>query len=770
MLSIRSKRILSFTMATAIVLGCASEKKSASKTTTEPIIATVGDEKITTQEFKYVYDKTNSKNADAYTKESIEDYMDLYLKFKLKVHAAKDLGLDTTVDFKKEFEGFRKQLAAPYLVEKKVTDMMMQQAYDRMKEEIRASHILILCTPDADPKDTLAAYNKIKSIREKIVKGNDFGTIAFQESEDPSAKTNRGDLGYFTSLRMVYEFENAAYNTPVGQVSSIFRTKFGYHILKVVDRRPSQGQVHTAHIMVRYNQGMNPDDSIVAKNKIDEIYQNLKGGEDWNTLCMEFSEDPNTRLKAGELNWFTTGRLNSPAFEEAAFKLKSNGDYSAPVQTAYGWHIIKLLDRKPLASYEELEPSLRAKVTKDSRSEMNRRMLIDRLKKENNFTENTKAYQYAISKADSSVLLANWTYSPNEKNNAELFSIQNQKYSVQSFFDYIRINQQPQNTISPAAYFSNLYRMYVDESVVAYEESHLADKYIDYRMLYREYYEGMLLFQIMEDNVWQKAILDTAGLRQHYVKTASKYQWNERAHTYIFNAADKTIIENVKKDFTLSKYPVTDYSFEKISFEKNKATLSTTSKSQLTKLIVLMARDTAYSAEIKISREFGETESTFKARKDSIAHFINSNKLKNNRITIVDAGVQPKRKVEAQKQADRYAEIILYTSSKKYLETKYNKSSSLALQVQEGLYQQKDNDIFNQAAFAKGNYEFEKNGRYYYVVVDRIEAARNKLFEECKGLVISDYQQYLESEWLKELKNKYPTSVIQSEVDQLIKQ
>jgi peptidyl-prolyl cis-trans isomerase SurA len=770
MFSIRSKRILSFTVATAIVLGCASEKKSSLKSTSEPIIATVGDEKITTQEFKYVYDKTNGKNPDAYTKESIEDYLDLYLKFKLKVHAAKELGMDTTSDFKKEFEGFRKQLAAPYLVEKKVTDMMIQQAYDRMKEEIRASHILILCTPNADPKDTLIAYNKIKSIREKISKGIDFGTLAFQESEDPSAKTNRGDLGYFTSLRMVYEFENAAYNTPVGQVSGIFRTKFGYHILKVVDRRPSQGQVHTAHIMVRYNQGMNPEDSIVAKNKIDEIYQNLKTGEDWNTLCMEFSEDPNTRLKGGELNWFTTGRLNSTAFEEAAFKLKNNGDYSTPIQTAYGWHIIKLIDRKPLGSFEELEPSLRAKVTKDSRSEMNRRMLIDRLKKENNFTENTKAYQYALSKADSSVLLANWTYTPNEKNNAELFSIQNQKYSVQNFFDYVREHQQPQNTLSPSTYFSNLYKMYVDESIVAYEESHLANKYLDYRMLYREYYEGILLFQIMEDNVWQKAILDTAGLRKHYLNTMSKYQWNERAHTYIFNAADKSTIENIKKDFILSKYQVTDYSFEKIAFEKNKANLTATSKSQLTKLIVLMARDSAYSAEIKISREFGEPESIFKARKDSIENFIQSNKLKNNRFTIIDAGIQPKRKIEAQKQADRYAEITLFTSSKKYLETKYNKNSSLTLQVQEGLYQQKDNDIFLQASFAIGNYEFEKNGRFYFVVVDRIEPARNKYFEECKGLVISDYQNFLETEWLKELKAKYPTTVNQSEIDQLIKQ
>ncbi|MCU0416187.1 MAG: peptidylprolyl isomerase [Cytophagaceae bacterium] len=771
MFSIRLYPALSIAIALTFHLGCISEKKtSSSKTPVDSTIATVGKEIITTPEFKYVYNKTNSKNPDAYTKESLQDYMDLYLKFKLKVHAAKALGMDTTDGFKREFEGFRKQLAAPYLVEKQVTDMMIRQAYDRMKEEIRASHILILCKPDADPKDTLIAYGKIKALRDKIVKGESFDLLAAQSSEDPSAKSNKGDLGYFTSLRMVYEFENAAYTTAVGQVSGIFRTKFGYHILKVVDRRPSQGQVHAAHIMVRYNQGMNPEDSIIAKGKIDEIYQKVKSGEDWAMLCLEFSEDPNTRAKSGELNWFSTGKLNSPSFEEATFKLKNIGDVSAPVQTAYGWHIIKLLDRKPLAPFEEVEASLRAKVTKDSRSEMNKRMLIDRLKKENNFTENTKAYAYAISKADSTVLLANWTFTPSEKNAVTLFSIKNQNYTIENFFQYVRDKQQPQTSISPSSYFSNLYKQYVDESIIAFEEAHLADKYLDYRMLYKEYYEGILLFQIMEDNVWQKAIQDTAGLRKHYGQTSSKYQWNERAHAYIFSAADKTTLESIKKEAGLSYYPVTDYSFEKMSFEKNKATLSAASKSQITKLIVLMARDTAYSAHITISRENGEALAVYQARRDSLIKFIEFNSGKLSKIKILDGGAQVKRKTEAQRLADRYAQIELFTSSKKSLEAKYNKTSTLTLQVQEGLYQQKDNDLVSQVPFAPGAYEFERNGRFFYILIDRMEAPRAKYFDECKGLVISDYQNYLEAEWVKELKATYPITVNESQLNTLIKQ
>ena len=204
---------------------------------TDPILLSVGGDDVTKSEFERVYKKNNTKDL-AYDRKSIDDYLQLYINYKLKVKEAIELGMDTMQSFKDELSGYRKQLAQPYLVDKEVTDKLVKEAYDRLQWDIRASHILIFCSPDAKPQDTLAAYNKIMKIREDLIKGDDFSKEAKAKSEDKSAKDNGGDLGYFTALSMVYSFETAAYNAKVGEVTMPVRTRFGYHLIKVTDRRP----------------------------------------------------------------------------------------------------------------------------------------------------------------------------------------------------------------------------------------------------------------------------------------------------------------------------------------------------------------------------------------------------------------------------------------------------------------------------------------------------------------------------------------------------
>jgi len=647
--------------------------------------------------------------------------------------------------------------------------MLVKQAYERLKEEIRAEHILILCTPDADPKDTLIAYNKSKALRDRAIKGESFQQLAHQYSEDPSAVNNNGDLGYFTALKMVYEFEDAAYKTKLGDISQPVRTKFGYHLIKVTDRRPSQGQVHVAHIMIRFTQGMSTEDSLVTKQKIDEIYKELKSGDDWNELCLEFSDDTRSKGKGGELDWFSTGKM-IPSFEEAAFKLKTTGEISPPIQTPYGWHIIKLIERKPLGSFEEMEPGLRAKVTKDSRSDLNRKLLIERLKTDNQFVENAKGLEYALSKADSSLLIGNWSYLPSEKNAATIFSINHQKYTAESFFEYVKQTQHPVRTISPKTYMKNLYNEYVNQSLIAYEEAHLADKYIDYRMLLNEYHDGILLFQLMEDKVWNKAVQDTAGLHKFYADNASRYRWNERVHAYIISAADRATLEKVKQDFQLKTYPVTEFTFDKVAYDKNKSAISTPGKTQFDKLILLMGRDQNMTATIVLSREHAEAASVTKMRQDSILSYLTKHGVTASRLQFKDLGAASLRKTEAQRQTDRYAQIELFTSSKKYLENIYNQKAPLTLQVTENMYQANDNDMINRCEWKVGECTFDKNNRYYLVIIDRMEAPRNKTFEESRGMVISDYQNYLESQWVEALRLKYPVSVNDAELQKLVKQ
>jgi len=747
-----------------------SKSNKSSQAVEEPTVLTIGGDKIPTEDFRYVYDKNNGKSADAYSKASLEEYLQLYTKFKLRVKEAESLGLDTTQAFKTELAGYQKQLAQPYLTEKEVTDMLVKQAYDRMKEEIRASHILIFCPLEADPKDTLIAYNKILALRDRISKGEDFGQVAAESSEDPSAKTNKGDLGYFTALSMVYEFEDAAYNTKVGSVSKPVRTKFGYHLIKVVDRRPSQGQIHVAHIMARYSQGMSVEDSIITKNKIDEIYKELQSGVAWNQLCAEFSDDVNTKNKGGELQWFSTGKM-IPSFENAAFTLTTPGQYTQPVRTPYGWHIIKLLERKPLGSFEELEPSIRAKVTKDSRSDLNRKMLIIRLKRENNFTENTKALDYAISKADSSLLIGNWVFQQSDKNKATLFTINKEKYSVEKFFEFVADKQHAVKNTSPQVYMKNiLYTDFVNSSLIAYEEAHLSDKYVDYKMLLKEYHDGILLFQMMEDKVWNKASADTAGLKNFYRQNTSKYVWGDRAHAYILSAVDKPTLDKVAVDFKAPTYLVKEQTFDNIAFDKNSASINKAGKTQLDKAIILLKKDNNCSVAIKLSREHKELAAVTAHRKDSILAYLNKAGVNESRITFHDAGVPALRTTEAQRQADRYAEIQLYTSSKKYLESIYNATTPLTLQESEGMYTKNENELINKCTWATGNYTFEHNNRFYLIVIDRIDQPRNKTFEEARGLVISDYQSYLETQWIDELRKKYPVEVNNAELQKLIKQ
>ena len=337
-----------------------------------------------TQEFLDNYNKNATLVSDSLN--SIESYFDLFINYKLKVKEAKELKLDTLPSYINELNEYKMRLIQPYLKDKEVTNKLVLEAFERLQKEINASHILLSLKPNASPKDTLAAYTKLMGARKLIINGTPFSKIAKQYSDDPSAQQNGGNLGFFTALQMVYPFESMAYDTKVGEISPAFRTKFGYHILKVTDKRKSNGSVKAAHIMIRATEGLEEADSIAAHNKVIELAKQLK--EDptkWNDLCTQFSDDYRTRNEGGELAWFSSGNM-LPSFESATFALKNKGDISAPVKTPYGWHLIRLVDRKPLESFEKLEPVLKQKVTKDSRAALQERFFIQRLKKENHFT------------------------------------------------------------------------------------------------------------------------------------------------------------------------------------------------------------------------------------------------------------------------------------------------------------------------------------------------------------------------------------------------
>jgi peptidyl-prolyl cis-trans isomerase SurA len=751
-------------IATLTVAGC---KVSEPKQKPNPVIVSVGNTPVLSSEFAYVY-KKNTLSADSSSEQNLRDYLNLYTNFKLKVMEAENLGLDTLDSFKQELEGYKKQLALPYLTEKSVTESLVKEAYTRMQEEINASHILLTISPDADPADTLKAYNQLMELRKRALAGEDFKELAKANSQEPNANNSGGNLGYFTALQMVYPFEDAAYKTPKGGISMPVRTRFGYHLLKVNDRRPSQGKVKVAHIMVRTNPDAPQEDAEAAKSKINEIYERLRKGGNWNELSKEFSDDNGSKNKGGELPLFGTGSM-IPSFEEAAFALQKVGDISKPVLTPYGWHIIKLLEKKGLEPFEELEPTLRQKVSKDSRSDLNRTALIQRLKKENNFVENASILAEAMARADSSLSKGTWKFNSGDKLlSKSLFSINKIPYTVKGFYEYVRDNQQDKGKTSPAFYMQLLYKAYVDKTVVAYEEAHLEDKYPDYKALVKEYRDGILLFQMMDTKVWTKAITDTVGAKNYFEAHKDQYQWGQRATAVVYNAASQSVLNEAKEMLSQAMYLVKEPKIGEIYFDKGKTSLSESDKQSLQPLLKAMTRDEDLVVEVAGHADPREKDELSGQRAKATTNYITENGVSITRIVVKDFGrFKPVSRTDQRKNS-RVA-FQVYSKSKKTVENQLNAKSPLNLQIVEGTFQKGDNPYVDAVLPWKvGAQTLEKNNRVVYVKISAVEAPRAKTFDEARGLVVADYQNYLEKQWVDELKKQNPVVINEEEVNKML--
>ena len=505
----------------------------------DPIIMTINNEKVTKSEFLRTYLKNNE--APKYDKASLDEYLALFTNFKIKVIEAEALGYDTIPSLKKEFNGYKEQLAQPYLVDSKKSDELIHEAYDRMKYEVRASHILISVKKDASPADTLKAYNKALALKKRIDKGEDFGAVASGAggSEDPSVASNKGDLGYFTAFHMVYPFETAAFNTPIGEVSMPVRTSYGYHIVKVADKRPARGTITTAHIMIVAKKTDDRSDLEKAEKKITEIYEKLQAGEDFGKLARLYSDDQGSKSRDGEIAPFGSGTNQRMVteFEDAAFALKNNGDYSEPFQTDYGFHIVKRLDYKPLGTLKELMPQIKQKINQGDRSKQSETAFISKLKKENKFSDKSaKGLVWFYNNVDSTIFTKKWN-KPEMKKSKVLFKYNKQKFKSQEFYDFLA--SQRYNTPMQINNFINQeFERWQSKEIIANEKSHLEEKHPEYKAIVQEYHDGILLNEVMKDKVWDKAIKDSTGLQAYFDKNISKYQWPARIEASIYSSVD----------------------------------------------------------------------------------------------------------------------------------------------------------------------------------------------------------------------------------------
>ncbi|MHB8401062.1 MAG: foldase protein PrsA [Bacteroidia bacterium] len=576
-----------------LILNCFCFSQNA-----DPILLTIDGQAITKSEFESVYKKNNGKDMSA-EKKSVNDYLDLFINFKLKVKEAEAMGLDTLPSFKQELNGYKKQLAAPYLTDKDATDKLINEAYQRMQTEVKASHILAKCAEDALPKDTLEAWHRINIILmvaqgkavpasqvneyEALVKKNGYSKLpkptkadttevnqkissikdvvsnkvdkkkdlfaqaASVGSDDVSLKDVGGSLGYFTALEMVYPFENAAYNTNVGEISKIIRTRFGYHILKVYDKRPNTGEVLAAHIMIKLGKDAKHDDSLKAKQKIDDIYAKLKAGEKFADLAKNYSDDKQTSANGGELSWFYERKFPIEEFAKQAFALQKNGDYSQPFLTKFGWHIVMRKDRRTLPAFEAMKTELKNKVAKDSRSYQSKESFVVKLKKEYMFKEFPKEKEGLYKVIDTTYFQGTWKATKADKLTKELFTIADKKYTQTDFAKYLESHQTRRPKTDVPMAINAQYKNFVDESLIGYEETQLDRKYPEYHNLMQEYRDGILLFDLTDRKVWSKAVKDSAGLEKFYEANKNNYLWGERADVSTYKCADAKIAKEAKK-------------------------------------------------------------------------------------------------------------------------------------------------------------------------------------------------------------------------------
>ncbi len=495
----------------------------------------------TLDEFNYIFDKNNSISKEPVSK---EEYLDLFVNYKLKVVEATAQGLDTLPNFKKELTYYRNELSKPYLMDKKATEEIAKEAYERMLEDVDVSHILIRMPKNPFPEDTLKAYNKISEVREKIINGADFEAMAVEYSQDPSVKTNKGRLGFISVFQTVYPFETAAYNTPVGDISPIVRTSFGYHIVKVNAKRESRGEIKVAHIMVLIPRDALIDKQAELKNKIDSIYQLLQDGGDFKQLAKKYSDDRNSANKGGELNWFGTGRMIAE-FADAAFAIPNNGEYSKPVKTRVGWHIIYRIDKREVKPYEEVKEEITTKISNGERALSGKTTTIKRLKEENNFKTDSTTVEFLKATFSTPGITNSEFYTKLGGYKNPLCSIGDTTLLLADFSEYLKKDRTFKADVSPLVLDSKLTDFF-NNKLISYEKAHLEEKYPEFRYLMNEYYDGLLIFEISQKEIWNKASADSIGLQKFFDDNKENYYAPEKFNGSIFFCKNKKSLKMIK--------------------------------------------------------------------------------------------------------------------------------------------------------------------------------------------------------------------------------
>ena len=628
----------------------------------DKIIINIAGKDIPAGEFMRMFRKSSEPGKKA----DVDEYLQQFINFKLKVADAAGEGTDTTRAFLNELTGYRNQLAGNYLTDPQVKEKLLREAYQRSLTEINGWHILVNCPEGSKPEDTLLAWQKAAAIKVRINNGEPFEQVARSSSDDPSVRINGGNLGYFSVFQMISPFEDAAYTLKEGAVSDPVRTPYGYHIIKVVDKRPSGGKVLVAHIMKVSPPGAGEAEVKAAEESINDLYKKLQEGASFSELAKLYSDDKESAPRGGKLNWFGAGEIISD-FAEAAFAIKDTGDYTKPVRSPYGWHLIKLLDKKSHGSFEEMKSLLESKINQSYLNSVSKKTFITKLKKEYNYKINIPAYNWFISNTDTLVIQGLKKYKRTGMPSGDLYTFADQKLPIREFASFIENRGSRIITSDPAYFIRESVESMISDQIIKYENSILEKKYPDFRYLVNEFHDGILLFDISEKRIWNRVQEDSAGLVKFYEDHKQNYPGKKsiEASIYILKA------ENGEKKL--------------------------------------------YSAYRKYSKK-------------------------------PDTG--------------------------NLLKNKFNTSNDSLLLITEGTWFEGENPELDKIQWTPGTIKSRINNYPAIIEIKKIIEPSPLPLEEIRGEIMTRYQEFLENEWIKQLKEKYPVKIdlrVLEEVENILK-
>jgi len=511
--------------------------------TQDVILFTLDNQPVMKSEFDRLYFKNNNgKPTDtSYAEEDIQRFVN----FKLKVHEAELAGYDTLKQFVQELAGYRKQLARPYLQDRTLIDNLLNIVYYRTTHEINAGHIMIKLSSGAPEGDTLKAYERICSLRDSIKAGASFERLARNESEDQSSAVNEGRLGWFSAFSMILPFENAAYNTKPGNVSEPVRTRYGYHLIKVYAIRPAPGEIKLAHILIRTGSNTNPEEEKRAKERIDSCYILLQQKQPFANIARLYSEDAGSSKSGGQMRWIRSGEL-PPYIEDAVYALTDSGNYTKPIRSEYGWHIFQLQGNRRIPDFESVKPQLEERIMSDERGKIAERSFIDKLKKTYGFTYFKENALFLADVMDSTVYSGQWDPQVAGELIDPVFIIDTAVYSQMDLAHYIASAPDYLKSLTLNDIVTLKCNEFINMSLVNFEDSKLESKHAEFRDILKEYHDGILFFNIMNDSVWNRYLADTVGFNTFYRQHAQNYKWEIRMEASVYSCKDKSYLSEIK--------------------------------------------------------------------------------------------------------------------------------------------------------------------------------------------------------------------------------